>query len=154
MYFELETVVEESVVAYVKALFCMSAFLREVDENCPLLGYDAASSDNFLLTFRDKLSVPSSGRKGTLTMGPIRCPVITQIPALFCSLRVEQRETSLAAGCLSDMCICPAFYGYSDLRSYDSHTKHAGRFAEAADVCRKVQKAKLNRFMLIIDRIP
>ena len=29
-------------------------------ENCALLGYEAASSDNFLPTFRDNLSVPSS----------------------------------------------------------------------------------------------
>jgi len=30
MYFEPETAVEESVVTYVKALFCMSGFRREV----------------------------------------------------------------------------------------------------------------------------
>ena len=29
-------------------------------ENCALLGYEAASSGNFLPTFRDNLSVPSS----------------------------------------------------------------------------------------------
>jgi hypothetical protein len=33
---------------------------HEVDENCTLLGYYAASSDNCLPTFRDNLSVPSS----------------------------------------------------------------------------------------------
>ena len=32
-------------------------------ENCALLGYYTASSGNFLLTFRDNLSVPSSGFK-------------------------------------------------------------------------------------------
>ena len=37
----------------------VSGFHREVDENCNLLGYFAASSDNSLPTFRDKLSVPS-----------------------------------------------------------------------------------------------
>jgi len=31
--------------------------------NCILLGYYAVSSGNFLPTFRDKLSVPSSGVK-------------------------------------------------------------------------------------------
>ena len=36
-------------------------FRREVDRNCPFLGYYAASSGNFLPTFRDDLSVPSSG---------------------------------------------------------------------------------------------
>jgi hypothetical protein len=37
-----------------------SGFRHEVDENCALLGYYAASSDNCLPTFRDNLSVPSS----------------------------------------------------------------------------------------------
>jgi len=32
-------------------------------ENCPPLGYYAASSGNFLLTFQDNLLVPSSGFK-------------------------------------------------------------------------------------------
>jgi len=32
-------------------------------KNCALFRYYAASSDNFLLTFRDNLSVPSSGVK-------------------------------------------------------------------------------------------
>jgi hypothetical protein len=44
--------------------FCLhvtSGFRREVDENCALLGYYAASSGNFLPTFRDNLSVPFSG---------------------------------------------------------------------------------------------
>jgi hypothetical protein len=31
--------------------------LREVDENCALLGYNAASSGNFSPTFRDNLAV-------------------------------------------------------------------------------------------------
>jgi len=33
---------------------------REVDEDCVLLGYYATSSGNFVPTFRDSLSVPSS----------------------------------------------------------------------------------------------
>jgi hypothetical protein len=32
-------------------------------ENCAILGYYAASSGNFLPTFRDNVSVPSSGFK-------------------------------------------------------------------------------------------
>jgi hypothetical protein len=39
----------------------ISGVRREVDENCDLLGYYAVSSGNFLPTFRDNLSVPSSG---------------------------------------------------------------------------------------------
>ena len=39
----------------------LSGFRREVDENCALLGYYAASSGKFLPTFRGNLSVPSSG---------------------------------------------------------------------------------------------
>jgi hypothetical protein len=38
---------------------CMtSGYCREVDENCTLLGYYAASSGNLLPTFRDNLLVP------------------------------------------------------------------------------------------------
>ena len=39
----------------------ISGFRREVDENCVLLGCYAASSGNFLPTFRDNISIPSSG---------------------------------------------------------------------------------------------
>jgi hypothetical protein len=35
-------------------------FRREVNENCVLLGYYAASSGNFLLMFQDNQSLPSS----------------------------------------------------------------------------------------------
>ena len=58
-------------------------FRREVDENCALLGYYAASSGNFLLTFRDNSSFPSTGSKNPkplknpLEMGPIGCPEIS-----------------------------------------------------------------------------
>jgi hypothetical protein len=41
--------------------FVISGFRREAAENCALLGYHAASSGNLLPTFRDNLSVPSSG---------------------------------------------------------------------------------------------
>ena len=34
----------------------ISGFRREIDENCALLGYHAASGGNFLLTFQDSLS--------------------------------------------------------------------------------------------------
>ena len=40
---------------------CMiSGFRLKVDENCPLLGYYAASSGNSILTFQDNLLVRSS----------------------------------------------------------------------------------------------
>jgi len=38
----------------------ISCFRREVDDNCAPLGYYAASSGNFLPTFRDNQSIPSS----------------------------------------------------------------------------------------------
>jgi len=41
----------------------ISGCRREVGKNCALLGYYAASSGNFLPTFRDNLSVQSSGVK-------------------------------------------------------------------------------------------
>ena len=51
-------------------LFCViSVFRRQVEENCSRLGFYAASSGNFLPTFRDSLSFPSSRVKhlGLLT---------------------------------------------------------------------------------------
>ena len=42
-------------------LYVISGVRREVDENCVLLGYYAASSGDSLPTFRDNLLVPSSG---------------------------------------------------------------------------------------------
>jgi len=44
-------------------LCLFSGFRREVDENCALLGYYAASSGNFLPKFRDNVLVSSSGVK-------------------------------------------------------------------------------------------
>jgi len=44
-------------------LSVISDFRREVAENCALLGYCTARSGNFLPTFRDKLSAPSSGSR-------------------------------------------------------------------------------------------
>ena len=41
----------------------ISSFHCNVNENCALLGYYAASSGNFLPTFRDNLLVPSSAVK-------------------------------------------------------------------------------------------
>jgi hypothetical protein len=56
----------------------ISGFRRDADENCAVLGYNAASSGNPLPTFQDNVSVPSSTfKKSTfwpLKMGPIRCP--------------------------------------------------------------------------------
>ena len=51
-------------------------FRREAAKNCALLGYYAASSGNFLLTFRDNLSISSLRFKNTriLNMKSIDCP--------------------------------------------------------------------------------
>jgi hypothetical protein len=46
----------------VKNVCCSGQKISHV-ENCPLLGYYAISSGNFLPTFRHNLSVPSSGFK-------------------------------------------------------------------------------------------
>jgi len=51
--------------------FLISGFRREVYVNYTLQGHYAASGGNFLTTFRDSISVPSSGfknPKGTLKM--------------------------------------------------------------------------------------
>jgi hypothetical protein len=47
----------------------ISGFRRKANENCALLFYYAASSDNFLPMFRDNLSVPSSGIKNPKGFG-------------------------------------------------------------------------------------
>ena len=46
----------------------ISGFRREVAEKCALLGYYAVSSGNLLPTFRDNLSVPSSGFKNSIAI--------------------------------------------------------------------------------------
>jgi len=52
----------------------ISGFHHEVDENCALLGYYAASNGNLLPTFRDNLCVPSPGVKNPpLKFGPTGC---------------------------------------------------------------------------------
>jgi len=48
-------------VMNIRVLWVVSGFRREVKESCDLLAYYAASSGNFLPTFRYYLSVPSSG---------------------------------------------------------------------------------------------
>jgi len=46
----------------------ITGFRREVDKNCPLLVYYAASSGNSLPMFQDNLSVPSSTAKKSWTL--------------------------------------------------------------------------------------
>jgi hypothetical protein len=48
---------------FCSTVMLISGFRREVEVNHALLGYYAASSGNFLPTFRDNISVPSSGVK-------------------------------------------------------------------------------------------
>jgi hypothetical protein len=45
----------------IKYACVISGFCREEDENCNLLGYYAASSGNFLPTFRDKIYIHLQG---------------------------------------------------------------------------------------------
>ena len=69
--------------------------------NCALLGYYPVSSGNFLPTFRDNLSVPSSWFKNqrglldswTLKMGPIHWPKMS-VRNYHCSLRNNPEECS------------------------------------------------------------
>ena len=69
----------------------ISGFVREVDENCALLGYYAASSGNFLPTFTDNISVPSSGAKDP--QGRIGC-LETSVGNYHGSLRNDTEERS------------------------------------------------------------
>jgi len=43
--------------------YVISGFRREADWNCALLGCYAACSGDFVPTFRENLSIPSSGAK-------------------------------------------------------------------------------------------
>jgi len=48
---------------------------KQINENCGFVAFNAASSGNFLPTFRDNLSVPSIFLDSRLLQkGPIGCP--------------------------------------------------------------------------------
>ena len=72
----------------------ISGFRREVAKNCALVGYYAASSGNFLPTFRDNLSVPTSGfnNKKIMRIGSIGCPE-TLVRNYHYSLRDNPEES-------------------------------------------------------------
>jgi len=72
-----------------------SDFRREMDENCALPGYYAASNDNLLPTFRDYISVPSSMVKNSwpLKIGPTGFPE-TSARNYYYSLRNKPEERS------------------------------------------------------------
>jgi len=57
-----------------KGTCLISGFCRYEDELCPILGYYAAYSGNSLMTFRDKVSVPSSRIKKFKTPSWISWP--------------------------------------------------------------------------------
>jgi len=59
-------------------------------ENCSLLGYYVASNSDFLPTFRDNQTVPSSG---SLKMGPLGCPQLS-VGNYHYSLRNNPEERS------------------------------------------------------------
>jgi len=66
-----------------------------INENCTLLDYYAASSGNFLTTFRDDLSFPFSGFKNswTLKLDPTGHPE-TSVTIYHYSLRNNPEEYS------------------------------------------------------------
>jgi len=72
----------------------ISGLRREVQENCPLLSYYAASSGKSLPTFRDILSVSSSRAKNldfwTWKIGPIGCP---ETSVGYTTTNVEDRSS-------------------------------------------------------------
>jgi hypothetical protein len=65
----------------------------KVSENCTLQGYYTTSSGNFLLMFRNKLSVPSLGFKNLEPWGWDRC-VMTQKSAVLSYFEVEAWNNS------------------------------------------------------------
>jgi len=69
---------------------------RSFIENCALLGYYEASSANFVLTFRDNPSAPSSG---VLELGPISC---SETSVTNCQ-PTPRKSRGATASVLSDM---------------------------------------------------
>jgi hypothetical protein len=89
----------------------ISGFRRDADEICALLRYNAPSSGNTLLTFRDNVSVPSTRAKkypswttSSLNMGPIPCPE-TSVKDYHSTLRYTSEGRS------STRYQCPSEYG-------------------------------------------
>jgi hypothetical protein len=58
-----------NIMPYQSPIWMISGFHSDLAENCALLGYYAASSGNFLPTFRNKVSVPSLGVKNSFGSG-------------------------------------------------------------------------------------
>jgi hypothetical protein len=85
----------------------ISDFCREVDKNCALLGYCAASSGNFLKTFRDKLSVLSAGIKNSFLLflapedGTDRCPETSVINYLYLLRNDPEERSSQQEDCIT-----------------------------------------------------
>jgi hypothetical protein len=73
---------------------CVEKCSRICCEYCVLLGYDVARSRNFLPTFRDKLSVPSSGFKNQNPFGFLNPEDGTEI-----SVRSYHYVVCLLLGC-------------------------------------------------------
>jgi hypothetical protein len=71
----------------------ISGFRHAVDENCVLLGHYAASSGNFLPTFRDNLSVQSPKIRTRRPAVPVRT---------VCTLSSEQRGPASSVPSPSD----------------------------------------------------
>ena len=67
----------------------ISGLHREVVENCALLGYYAATSGNFLQTFRDNLSAPYSGTDNVSRY------VGKKLPSKKCKGILRQAEVAL-----------------------------------------------------------
>jgi hypothetical protein len=73
-------------------------------QNCALIGYYAASSGNFLPTFRDNLSVPFSGLKNPksriLKVAPIGCYEMSVRNSCYSLIggKPEKRSSQLRSG--------------------------------------------------------
>jgi hypothetical protein len=95
----------------------ISGFRREGAENCALLGYYAASSGSFLPTFRDKLSVPSSGLSETSVRNnhypPRNNPeergshVTGQLAKTHDQTTFQQMEETIGKNCMSTVAAMP-----------------------------------------------
>jgi hypothetical protein len=74
----------------------ISGCSRKVAENCALLGYYAASSGNFVTTFRDNLSVPST----RVIITTIRCVTTQKIAVIILNPLAPEFFFNISTPCM------------------------------------------------------
>ena len=121
----------------------VSGFLRDVVENCVLLGYYEDCSDNFFPMFRDNLSFPSSGFE-PLRMGPISFPETSRRNYNY-SLRNNSEESCYGYS----FCV---FYWFDSARGWAVHRFAASCSVENRQVYRR-RGVKLTTLLSLVSSL-